>query len=65
MIARNSPTTYGSVARAFHWGMALHMPWSSLAGLAFVLLVLAMATTVASARQAMGPDVVRAVKEDW
>ena len=23
MIARNSPTTYGSVARAFHWGMAL------------------------------------------
>jgi len=51
--------------QSFHWGMALHMPWSSLAGLAFVLLVLAMATTVASARQAMGPDVVRAVKEDW
>lgn len=51
--------------QSFHWGMAVHMPWESLAALALVLLALAVATTVASARQAMGRDVIRAVKEDW
>ena len=51
--------------QSFHWGMELHVPWLSLAGLAAVLLVAAVATTVASARQAMSGDVVRAVREDW
>ena len=51
--------------QSFHWGMELHMPWMSLAALTAVLLVAAVVTTVASARQAMGGDVVRAVREDW
>ncbi|MEO8752706.1 MAG: FtsX-like permease family protein [Casimicrobiaceae bacterium] len=51
--------------QSFHWGMALHAPWASLAALALVLLVLAMATTIASARGAMSDDAVRAVKDDW
>lgn len=51
--------------QSFHWGMELHMPWLSLAALTAVLLAAAVATTVASARQAMGGDVVRAVREDW
>ena len=51
--------------QSFHWGMALHVPWTSLVALGVVLLGLAMATTVASARQAMGGDVIRAVKDDW
>jgi putative ABC transport system permease protein len=51
--------------QSFHWGMDLHVPWLSLAALTLVLLVAAVATTVASARQAMGGDVVRAVREDW
>jgi putative ABC transport system permease protein len=51
--------------QSFHWGMALHVPWLSLAALALVLLVLAMATTIASARGAMSFEAIRAVKEDW
>lgn len=51
--------------QSFHWGMAVHVPWGSLAALGGGLLTLALATTVASARQAMGNDVIRAVKEDW
>jgi len=51
--------------QSFHWGMELHVPWISLAGLTGVLLAAAVATTVASARQAMSGDVVRAVREDW
>jgi putative ABC transport system permease protein len=51
--------------QSFHWGMTLHVPWTALAALAFVLLSLAVLTTLASARQAMGTDVVRAVKDDW
>ena len=51
--------------QSFHWSMGLHVPWTSLAALAVTLLVLAMATTVASARQAMGGSVIRAVKDDW
>ena len=51
--------------QSFHWGMELHMPWMSLAALTAGLLVAAVATTVVSARQAMGRDVVRAVREDW
>jgi putative ABC transport system permease protein len=51
--------------QSFHWGMEIHVPWLSLAALIAVLLVAAVATTIASARQAMSGDVVRAVREDW
>ena len=51
--------------QSFHWGMEIHMPWMSLTALTAVLLAAAVATTVASARQAMSGDVVRAVREDW
>lgn len=51
--------------QSFHWSMALAVPWASLAALAAALLVLAVATTVASARQAMGGSAIRAVKDDW
>jgi putative ABC transport system permease protein len=45
--------------------MTLHVPWVSLAVLALVLLVLAMATTIGSARGAMSFEAIRAVKDDW
>ena len=51
--------------QSFHWGMELHLPWWPLATLALVLLVLAVATTQASARAATADDAVRAVREDW
>jgi putative ABC transport system permease protein len=51
--------------QSFHWSMELHMPWSRLALFALMMLLLATLTSAASGRQAMGRDVVRAVKEDW
>ena len=51
--------------QSFHWGMSVHMPWASLGALALALLALAVATAAASSRQAIGRDVVRAVKDDW
>ncbi|HEX4884093.1 MAG TPA: hypothetical protein VFX05_08145, partial [Casimicrobiaceae bacterium] len=51
--------------QSFHWGMDLAMPWPQLAAFAVVVVTLATLTAVASGRQAMGPDVVRAVKDDW
>ena len=51
--------------QSFHWSMSLHVPWLALSVLAAVLLVLAMLTTLGTARHAMGIDVVRAVKDDW
>jgi putative ABC transport system permease protein len=51
--------------QSFHWGMSVHVPWWPLALLTLALLLLAMGTTIASARAAMGPDVVRSVKDDW
>jgi putative ABC transport system permease protein len=51
--------------QSFHWGMDLSLPWPALAGFAAVLLVLSTITALASGRQAMGEDAVRAVKEDW
>jgi putative ABC transport system permease protein len=51
--------------QSFHWSMNVDIPWGPLALLTLVLLVLAVATTIASARAAMGRDVVRAVKDDW
>jgi len=43
----------------------VHVPWLGLVLLALTLLALAAATTLASARHAMGRDAVRAVKDDW
>jgi putative ABC transport system permease protein len=51
--------------QAFHWEMDLAVPWRSLAEFVAVVLVLASATVVASGRQAMSDDAVRAVKDDW
>lgn len=51
--------------QSFHWTMDLHVPWGLLALLSGVLVGAAAFTSVTSGRQAMGDDVVRAVKEDW
>jgi putative ABC transport system permease protein len=51
--------------QSFHWSMDLHVPWTSLAAFTATMLALASLTALASGRQAMGADVLRAVKEDW
>jgi len=51
--------------QSFHWGMDLYVPWWPLTIFTAVMLALASVTAVVSGRQAMGGDVVRAVKEDW
>jgi putative ABC transport system permease protein len=51
--------------QSFHWSMDLHVPWELLAEFVAVMLALATVTAVASGRQAMSGEVVRAVKEDW
>jgi putative ABC transport system permease protein len=51
--------------QSFHWTMDVHVPWGLLAVLSGVLMAAAAITAAVSGRQAMGDDVVRAVKEDW
>jgi putative ABC transport system permease protein len=51
--------------QSFHWSMELHPPYGLLLALASILLGLAIATAVASGREAMGMGPVRAVREDW
>jgi putative ABC transport system permease protein len=51
--------------QSFHWSMDLHPPWGLLLLLAAALIAAAAATAVLSGRQAMGMEVVRAVREDW
>jgi putative ABC transport system permease protein len=51
--------------QSFHWTMDLHVPWGLLALLSAALIAAAALASVLSGRQAMGEDVVRAVKEDW
>jgi putative ABC transport system permease protein len=51
--------------QSFHWTMDLHVPWWLLAVLSLVLIGAAALTAMLSGRQAMGDDVIRAVKEDW
>jgi len=51
--------------QSFHWTMDVHVPWLLLGVLSGVLVTAAALTSVLSGRQAMGDDVVRAVKEDW
>jgi len=51
--------------QSFHWTMDVHVPWGLLGVLSGVLVAAAALTAAVSGRQAMGDDVVRAVKEDW
>lgn len=51
--------------QSFHWSMDLHVPWALLAGLSAILVLASAAVAAFSGRQAMSPDVVRSVKEDW
>jgi putative ABC transport system permease protein len=51
--------------QSFHWGMDLALPWATLAAFTVIVLLLSTLTALASGQQAMGEDVVRAVKEDW
>jgi putative ABC transport system permease protein len=51
--------------QSFHWGMELHVPWRLLAEFVAGMLAMATLTAIASGRQAMSGEVIRAVKEDW
>jgi putative ABC transport system permease protein len=51
--------------QSFHWTMDVYVPWLALAGLGGALVAAAALTAAFSGRQAMGEDVVRAVREDW
>jgi putative ABC transport system permease protein len=51
--------------QSFHWGMEISVPSLELTMFAGIVVALATLTAVASGRQAMADDVVRAVKEDW
>lgn len=51
--------------QSFHWGMDLHVPWTSLAWFAGALLALAALAAVLAGRQAMRQGAVLAVREDW
>ena len=51
--------------QSFHWSMDVSIPWLALSAFAAVVLLLATLTAIASGRQAMSDEVVRAVKEDW
>jgi putative ABC transport system permease protein len=51
--------------QSFHWSMDVFVPTAALAVCSAVLIVAAAAIAVISGRNAMGEDVVRAVKEDW
>jgi len=51
--------------QSFHWTMQLHLPWSLLAIVAFVLVAASVATALVSGRYALSGGPVRAVREDW
>ncbi|MFT3850846.1 MAG: FtsX-like permease family protein [Propionivibrio sp.] len=51
--------------QSFHWSMDLHVPWTSLALFACVMVALAALAAVLAGRQAMRQDAVLAVREDW
>lgn len=51
--------------QSFHWSMDVFVPSSALALCSTILILAAAAIAVVSGRNAMGDDVVRAVKEDW
>ncbi|MBL8269777.1 FtsX-like permease family protein [Steroidobacter sp.] len=51
--------------QSFHWSMDLRAPVGLLTGLSVALIAAAALIAVISGRQAMGGEVVRAVREDW
>jgi putative ABC transport system permease protein len=51
--------------QSFHWSMDLSVPTGLLTGLSLALVGAAALIAVVSGRQAMGGEVVRAVREDW
>jgi putative ABC transport system permease protein len=51
--------------QSFHWSIDLAVPWGQLALLSLVLVGASALTALWSGRAAMGPDVIRAVREDW
>lgn len=51
--------------QSFHWSMDLSAPVGLLAALSAALIAAAALIAVVSGRQAMGGEVVRAVREDW
>jgi putative ABC transport system permease protein len=51
--------------QSFHWSMDVSVPAELLTGLSLALVAAAALIAVVSGRQAMGGEVVRAVKEDW
>jgi putative ABC transport system permease protein len=51
--------------QSFHWSMDLSLPTELLTGLSLALVGAAALIAVVSGRQAMGGEVVRAVREDW
>lgn len=51
--------------QSFHWTMEMHYPWPLLGTVAAALLVASMLTALASGRQALSGDPIRAVREDW
>lgn len=51
--------------QSFHWSMDVFVPAPALAVCSAILILAAAAIAVVSGRNAMGDDVVRAVKEDW
>ena len=51
--------------QSFNWSIDMHPPYLLLGTLVAVLIVLAVATAIVAAREAMGMGPVRAVREDW
>jgi putative ABC transport system permease protein len=51
--------------QSFHWSMDLSVPTPLLTALSVALVAAAALIAVISGRQAMGGEVVRAVREDW
>ncbi len=51
--------------QSFHWTMQLHLPWSWLAIVALVMVVLAGLTALIAGRHAVSGNAIRAVREDW
>ena len=51
--------------QSFHWTMQLHLPWSWLAIVALVMVLLAALTALIAGRHVVSGGAVRAVREDW
>lgn len=51
--------------QSFHWSMDFALPWLALPGLFVVIVLCAAATAAFSARLAMRPAAIHAVREDW